>query len=48
MSVQISGTNARFLNPTVVLGEVMRVLEPNLIAMDLIPFVDTKDRKSVV
>jgi len=47
MSVQISGTNARFLNPTVVLGEVMRVLEPNLIAMDLIPFVDTKGQPVV-
>lgn len=39
--VQISGTNERFLQTPVVLSEVMRVMEPELKFIDLIPFVDT-------
>lgn len=39
--VQVSGTNARFLAPPVVLSEVMRVMAPNLIWLDKIPFIDT-------
>jgi hypothetical protein len=38
---QISGTNARFLNTEVILSEIMRVMEPKLAFLDLIPFVDT-------
>lgn len=38
---QISGTNARFLQTPVVLSEIMRVMEPNLVALDMIPAVDT-------
>lgn len=41
MAVQVSGTNARFLKPALVLSEVMRIMEPNLIWLNLIPFVDT-------
>lgn len=39
--VQISGTNARFLQTEVVLSEVMRVMEPTLKFVDMIPFVDS-------
>ena len=39
--VQISGTNARFLNTPVILSEIMRVMEPTLKFIDMIPFVDT-------
>lgn len=37
----MSDTNLRFLKPPVVLSEVMRAMEPNLVAVDLIPKVDT-------
>jgi len=40
--VQVSGTNARFLQTPVVLSEVMRVMEPNLVWLDKIPFIDTQ------
>jgi hypothetical protein len=39
--VQISGTNARFLNTDVILSEIMRVMEPTLQFLDIIPFVDS-------
>jgi hypothetical protein len=39
--VQISGTNARFLQTDVVLSEIMRVMEPTLKFIDMIPFVDS-------
>lgn len=38
---QISGTNARFLQTPVILSEVMRVMEPELQFIDVIPFVDS-------
>lgn len=41
MTQQMSGTNARFLNPKVVLSEIFRVMEPNLVATDLIPKIDS-------
>lgn len=41
MTQQMSGTNARFLQTPVVLSEIMRVMEPNLVALDMIPAVDT-------
>ena len=39
--VQMSDTNARFLKTNVVLSEVMKAMEPNLIAIDLIPKVNS-------
>lgn len=39
--VQVSGTNARFLQTPVILSEVMRVMEPELKFINLIPFVNT-------
>lgn len=39
--VQMSGVNDRFLNQDVVLSEILRVMEPDLKFMNLIPFVDT-------
>jgi len=39
---EISGTNARFLNTPTILSEVMRVMEPQLVFLDLIPRVDTE------
>lgn len=39
--VQMSGVNDRFLNQEVVLSEILRVMEPDLKFMNLIPFVDT-------
>jgi hypothetical protein len=39
--VQISGTNARFLQTPVILSEIMRVAEPTLKFLDMIPFVDS-------
>ena len=39
--VQISGTNLRFLQTDVVLSEIMRVMEPNLKFIDVLPFVDS-------
>lgn len=38
---QISGANARYLNPPVVLSEVFRVMEPALRALEMIPKVDS-------
>jgi hypothetical protein len=39
--VQISGINDRFLQKDVVLSEIMRVMEPDLKFLELIPFVDS-------
>jgi len=39
--VQMSGVNDRFLLQDVVLSEILRVMEPDLKFMNLIPFVDT-------
>ncbi len=39
--VQISGVNERFLNQDVVLSEILRIMEPDLKFLNLIPFVDT-------
>lgn len=41
MPIQISGTNARFLATDIVLSEIMRVMEPNLAFLDVIPYVDS-------
>ena len=38
---QISGDNARYLNPPVVLSEIFRVMEPSLKALEMIPKVDS-------
>jgi hypothetical protein len=38
----MSGINDRFLQKEVVLSEIMRVMEPDLKFMDLIPFVDSQ------
>lgn len=38
---QISGDNARYINPPVVLSEIFRVMEPSLKALDMIPKVDS-------
>lgn len=46
--VNQSGTNARFLNTPVILSEVMRVMEPTLAFLDLIPFVDTGGQPVVI
>lgn len=47
MTQQMSGTNARFLNRNVVLSEVFRVMEPNLVFNDLIPFVNSEGQPIV-
>jgi hypothetical protein len=39
--VQISGTNERFLQAPVVLSEIMRVMEPDLVFDGIIPYVDS-------
>lgn len=39
--VQISGTNERFLNAPVVLSEIMRVMDPDLVFDGIIPYVDS-------
>lgn len=39
--VQMSGVNDRFLNQDVVLSEILRVMEPDLKFLNLIPFVDS-------
>ncbi|MDD5245695.1 MAG: hypothetical protein PHU49_16940, partial [Syntrophorhabdaceae bacterium] len=39
--VQISGINDRFLQKEVVLSEIMRVMEPDLKFLNMIPFVDS-------
>ncbi|MFA4971955.1 MAG: hypothetical protein WC683_05030 [bacterium] len=41
MSIQISGTNARFLQTPVVLSEIRRVMEPYLKFTEMVPFVDS-------
>jgi len=38
---QISGTNERFLQTPVILSEIMRVMEPNLKFVEVIPMVDS-------
>ncbi|TRZ79567.1 hypothetical protein D4R86_05735 [bacterium] len=39
--VQISGTNARYLQTPTILSEILRVAEPTLKFMEMIPFVDS-------
>jgi hypothetical protein len=39
--VQISGTNERFLNTPVILSEIMRILDPDLVFDGIIPYVDS-------
>lgn len=39
--VQMSGTNERFLQSPTVLSEILRVMEPDLAFMDVIPMVDS-------
>jgi hypothetical protein len=39
--VQISGVNDRFLQKEVVLSEIMRILEPELVFEGIIPYVDS-------
>lgn len=39
--VQISGANERFLQTPVALSEIMRVMEPDLVFLDKVPFVDS-------
>jgi hypothetical protein len=38
---QISGTNDRFLSKDVVLSEIMRIMEPELVFLGVIPYVDS-------
>lgn len=40
--VQISGVNDRFLQQPVVLSEILRVMEPDMKFMDLLPFVNSE------
>ena len=39
---QQSGTNERFLNPPVILSEIMRTMEPDLVFLPMIPKVDSQ------
>ena len=39
--VQISGTNERFLQKEAVLSEIMRIMDPELVFLGVIPYVDS-------